>query len=232
MKFGFIGACTVAKTITHHVLPFGHEVLLSNNREPEIQSGIVAELGACASAGNPQEAADQDVVVLSVTWPSVPEALASILDWSSRILIDATNRIDPDDPSILGDLSGPPSSEIVADLAPGANAIKAFNTLPISWIDDTSPDGPRTVLFMSGDYAEDKKAQGEVLDQVGFAEVDLGGLAAKGDRQQQLAGPVHTEMVFAKVIGRFDVASQWRAFAEIGERVIAGSLQPTVKTIS
>lgn len=189
MKFGFIGAGVVAQTIARHVLPFGHEVLLSNSRGPDTLTDVVGRLGRGASAGTPQQAVDQDVVVLSVAWARVPEALAAIPDWSGRILIDATNRIDPYNPSDLGDLSGPTSSEIVAEQAAGASVIKAFNTIPMQWIDDASPEKPRTVLFISGDDASAKNALGAVLDEVGFAAVDLGTLAV-GGRQQQVGGPL------------------------------------------
>jgi hypothetical protein len=90
MKFGFIGAGVVAQTIARHVLPFGHEVLLSNSRGPDTLADVVSNLGRGPSASTPQQAADQDVVVLSVDWANVPRALASIPDWSDRTLIDAT----------------------------------------------------------------------------------------------------------------------------------------------
>ncbi|GGB36906.1 NADP oxidoreductase [Tistrella bauzanensis] len=189
MTFGFIGAGVVAQTIARHVLPFGHEVLLSNSRGPDTLADVVGSLGQGATAGTPQQAADQDVVVLSVDWANVPKALASIPDWSDRILIDATNRIDRNNPRDLGDLSGPTSSEIVADQAVGAKVVKAFNTIPMQWIDDASPDKPKTVLFISGDDAGAKTALGDVLEQVGFAVVDLGTLAI-GGRQQQIGGPL------------------------------------------
>ncbi|MBB4019491.1 putative dinucleotide-binding enzyme [Chelatococcus caeni] len=68
MKFGFIGAGVVAQTIARHILPFGHEVLISNSRGPATLAMVVRNLGRGASAGTPQQAAEQDVVVLSVEW--------------------------------------------------------------------------------------------------------------------------------------------------------------------
>ena len=182
MKFGFIGAGVVAQTIARHVLPFGHEVLLSNSRGPHTLGEIVKKLGQGASAGTP-------LVVLTVDWASVPEALSSVPDWSGRTLIDATNRIDRDNPRNLGDVGGRTSSEIVADHAAGARVVKAFNTVPMQWINDASPKKPRTVLFISGDDDQAKNVVGEVLEQVGFAAVDLGALAI-GGRLQQLGGPL------------------------------------------
>jgi NADP oxidoreductase coenzyme F420-dependent len=68
MRIGFIGAGGVAQTISRHVLPFGHRVLLSNTRGPESLAKLVKELGTGAEAGTPQQAAEQDLVVLAVMW--------------------------------------------------------------------------------------------------------------------------------------------------------------------
>lgn len=181
MKFGFFGAGVVAQTIARHLLPFGHEVVLSNSCGPATLDDVVERLGQGAVAGTPQQAAAQDFVVLSVDWPRVSDALASVPDWGGRILIDATNRLDRNNPRDLGDLSGPTSSEVVAAQAVGATVIKAFNSIPMKWIDDVSPDKPRTVLFVSGDDVGGKKMLSEVLEQIGFAAVDLGSLAIGAD---------------------------------------------------
>lgn len=189
MKFGFIGAGIAAQTIARHLLAIGHTVVLSNSRGAETLAEVVSNLGDGASAGTPQEAADQEVVFLSVGWANVPSALASVPDWSGRILIDATNRIEGNDLADLGDLSGPTSSEIVADHAPGAKVVKAFNTTPMSWIRNASPEAAKTVLFLSGDDVAAKEQVSDVLDAIGFAPVDLGTLAV-GGRVQQLGGPL------------------------------------------
>src|SRR6202020_2876154 len=133
MKIGFIGAGVVAQTISKHVLAVGHRVLLSNTRGPESLAKLVKELGPGAEAGTPQQAAEQDIVVLAVMCPHVEAALASVPDWQDRVLVDATNRIASMNPFSLGDISGPTSSEIVADQARGAKIVKAFNSVPMAW---------------------------------------------------------------------------------------------------
>jgi predicted dinucleotide-binding enzyme len=188
MRIGFIGASAVAQTISKHLLPYGHQVVLSNSRGPDSLASLVKELGPGAKAGTPQDAAEQDLVVLAVNWSSVQAALFSIADWKGRILVDATNRLASYSPLTLGDISGRTSSEIVADLAPGARVVKAFNSVPMSWISDFSPSKPRTLLCISGDD-EAKKPLKELLEQVGLACVDLGSLAV-GGRLQQLGGPL------------------------------------------
>jgi 8-hydroxy-5-deazaflavin:NADPH oxidoreductase len=189
MRIGFIGSGAVAQTVSKHVLPFGHRVLLSNTRGPDSIAKLVKELGPGAEAGTPQQAVEQDLVVLAVMWPHVESALATIPDWKGRVLVDATNRVASLSPFSLGDISGRTSSEIVADHAPGAKIVKAFNSVPMAWISDFSPSKSRTVLFVSGDDADVKKPINELIDQIGFELVDLGSLAV-GGRLQQLGGPL------------------------------------------
>src|ERR1700733_727591 len=189
MKIGFIGAGVVAQTISKHVLAVGHRVLLSNTRGPESLAPLVKELGPGAEAGTPQQATEQDIVVLAANWPNVQKALFSIPDWKGRILVDTTNRLAGFAPLTLGDISGRTSSEIVADLASGARVVKAFNSVPMAWISDFSSSKPRTVLFISGDDADAKKPVNNLIGEIGFESVDLGSLAF-GGRLQQLGGPL------------------------------------------
>jgi hypothetical protein len=119
----------------------------------------------------------------------VQTALFAVADWSGRILVDATNRVSSYKPLSLGDTSGRTSTEIVADLAPGARVVKAFNSVPMSWISDFSPSKLKTALFISGDDEDAKKPVHDLIEQVGFSAIDLGDLAT-GGRLQQLGGPL------------------------------------------
>ena len=67
MRIGFIGAGIVSQTISKHVLAVGHRVLLSNTRGPDSLVPLVKELGSGAEAGTPQQATEQDIVVLAAT---------------------------------------------------------------------------------------------------------------------------------------------------------------------
>lgn len=189
MKIGFIGAGPVAQTIAKHALSVGHQVVLSNSRGPESLAALVAELGSGAAAGTAKEAAEQDLVVLAVKWWNVQAALFSVGDWTGRILVDTSNRVASVQPLALGDITGRTSSEIVADLAPGAKVVKAFNTVPMSWISDFSSSKRKTAFFVSGDDAGAKKAVTDLIEDIGFYSLDLGSLA-EGGRLQQTGGPL------------------------------------------
>jgi 8-hydroxy-5-deazaflavin:NADPH oxidoreductase len=76
--------------------------------------------------------------------------------------------------------TGLTSSELVAQWAPGARLVKSISNMPMDWINDFSADRPRTVLFTSGDDAEAKHLVIDMLNDAGFAAIDLGSLAVGG----------------------------------------------------
>jgi len=186
MKIGFIGAGNVTRTFGRHLINAGHTVVVSNSRGPATLVDFVADLGPGAIAGTREQAAECDVVILATHWVNVPEALKGI-DWRGRILIDATNaHLDPPDISLAGvarsraALKGRTSSEIVAEMAVGARLVKSISNMPMAWIQDFSPNKPRTVIFASGDDTEAKQVVIELINSTGLVAIDLGSLAIGG----------------------------------------------------
>ena len=196
MKAGFIGAGNVASTFGRHLVIAGHTVVVSNSRGPETLADFVADLGPGALAGTKQQAAECDAVILATNWVGVADALKGI-DWRGRILIDATNaHLDPiPDISLEGvtrsraALKGRTSSEIVAEMAVGARLVKSLCNMPMIWIQDLSPNKPRTVFFTSGDDTEAKRLVIDLVNSTGFAAVDLGSLA-KGGAMYEVGSPL------------------------------------------
>jgi len=182
-RVGIIGAGRLGQAMARTGLRAGREVVLANSRGPDSLSSEVATLGDGATAGTVEEAAQDPIVVLAVPWPRVPEAVRS-LDWSGRIVIDATNDFDP------GDLDGRTSSEVVADLVAGARVVKAANTLGAAVLAaDPHEAGGRRVIFLSGDDADAKSEVAALFDDAGFSVIDLGGLR-DGGAMQQVHGPL------------------------------------------
>jgi 8-hydroxy-5-deazaflavin:NADPH oxidoreductase len=192
MNIGIIGAGGIGQAFAAHVARAGYEVIVSNSRDPESLAGLVRQLGPRAKAGTRQEAARADVVVVAVQWEHLRAALSDLPAWKGRILIDATNPVLQ--PGFrLAELNGGTSSEIVASLAPGARVVKVANTLLRAVLAaDPKQAGGRRVLFMSGDDAAAKADVSGILDKVGFATIDLGGLASGGRLQQFPGGPLPT----------------------------------------
>jgi predicted dinucleotide-binding enzyme len=193
MRIGFIGAGSVTKVMGRHLLNAGHTIAICNSRGPGTLGALIDELGPGAAAETKDQVARSDVVIIAVRWVQAEEALRGV-DWNGRILIDAMNA----HAELEGDTSlegvtksravlartGLTSSELVAQWAPGARLVKSISNMPMEWITDFSADKPRTVLFASGDDAEAKYLVIDMLNDAGFAAIDLGSLAAGGAMHQ------------------------------------------------
>jgi len=191
MKFGTIGAGTVALAFARQALAAGHQVVLSCRHGPESLAGKVAELGDGASAATVEKAASLDYVLLAVPWPKVEDALRGLPTWNGRVLIDATNPFSEYSPKlVLADLGDRGASEVVAALAPSARVVKAFNSIITDRFNEgPSKNGGRRVIFVSGDEAEPKEFIKGLIKSFGFEPIDLGGLVT-GGRLQQAGGPL------------------------------------------
>jgi len=173
---GIIGAGRLGQAMARTALRAGRRVVIANSRGPESLAAVASELGA--SAGTVDEAAAAGVVVIAVPWDQVPAAVHG-LQWNGQIVVDATNDWGADD------LNGRTSSELVADLVPGARVVKAGNTLGADVLgSDPHEAGGRRVIFVSGDDADAKADVVALFQDAGFAAIDLGGLATGGAMQQ------------------------------------------------
>ena len=179
---GIIGAGHIGQALARTARRAGRDVVIANSRGPASLEPVVAALGAGVSAGTVVEAAAADIVALAVPWPDVPAAVTG-LHWDGQTVIDATNAWN-------AELGGRTSSEIVADLVPGARLVKAANTLRADILGaEPHEAGGRRVIFLSGDDAAAKAAVIELFDAAGFFPIDLGDLVT-GGHMQQLGGPL------------------------------------------
>ncbi|MEW9584237.1 NADPH-dependent F420 reductase [Paraburkholderia sp. DGU8] len=191
MKIGFIGAGVVAQSIARSAIQAGHEVVLSARRGPQALVGIVAGLGPNASADTVQEVARLELVMLAVPWLQVPSALDRLPNWAGRILVDTTNPFTQYEPQlILADLGDKGASEIVAAHAPGARVVKAFNAIRMEhYHKGPKFHGGKRVIFVSGDHKDANAVVIGLVNDFGYAPVNLGDLVS-GGRMQQAGGPI------------------------------------------
>jgi predicted dinucleotide-binding enzyme len=191
MKIGIIGAGRMGQTLARLLVRVGYQVKLANSRDPESLAQVIADLGAGASAGTTEEVARfGDLIIIATRWDQIPSAV-SALRLEGKVVIDTTNnRIGPG-PEGLIDLGGRSSSQVVAELVPGAHLVKAFNHQPISALDGLplASSAERVALFISGDNSDAKELVSKLIRDIGGEPIDLGNLQ-RGGRLQGTGGPL------------------------------------------
>ena len=187
MKIGTIGAGNIAQAFVRHAAHAGYEVVISSKSGPAALTELAATLGPGVKARTVEEAAQADLVLLSVPWDAVADVLDRVPTWNNQILVDTTNAIQFPAFKPL-DLGEKTSSEIVAEQAPGARVVKGFNTLGAALLAASpSENGGQRVVVISGDDTAAKAQVLALINKMGFAGLDLGGLST-GGRLQQFGG--------------------------------------------
>jgi hypothetical protein len=199
MNIGIIGAGHIGGTAARLFVKAGHEVAVSNSRGPASLRSLATEIGPLAHAMRVDDAAGfGSVVLLAVPWRT-PEALPAPEFLAGKIVIDAMNPYGP--AGEILDLGTTTSSEEVRKRLPGARLVKAFNTIYYQHLATLANTGlasqDRYAIFVAGDDVEAKRAVAGLIEQIGFAPVDTGGLV-EGGRRQQPGSPIYNHPMTAK----------------------------------
>lgn len=174
MNIGVIGAGHIGGNCARQALHGGHKVMLSFARDRSGLDALAAELGA--SVGTPAEAvAFGDVVILSVPWAAIPEALTQAGDLTGKVVIDTTNQFG----SGPMPASGQTAASFNAGRMPGARYVKSFNTLTSGFQAQAAgrEGDDRVVQWIAGDDPEAKAVAAGLIEDMGYLPVDFGGTA-------------------------------------------------------
>jgi 8-hydroxy-5-deazaflavin:NADPH oxidoreductase len=171
MRIGIVGAGRIGGNCAAQFVKGGHEVKLSS-RDPSKLEPLAEEIGA-AGVGTPEEVAEfGEVVVLSVPWDGIDDALDRSGSLAGKIVIDTTNQ--------YGEVNPPPEGETAAQhnaaRMPGALYTKSFNTLTAAFQAEAAfrPEDQRLVQWVCGDDAVAKQVVMGLIADAGYAPVDLG----------------------------------------------------------
>ena len=176
MKIGVIGAGRIGGNCARQAVKGGHEVMLSFSRDPATLEALAGELGPSASVGTPAEAvAFGEVVILSVPWGVIPEALTQAGGLNGKVVIDTTNQFG----SGPMPQAGQTAAAFNAGRMPGARYVKSFNTLTSRFQEQAAErtGEERVVQWVCGDDAEAKALVAGLIEDMGYVPVDLGGTA-------------------------------------------------------
>lgn len=175
MRIAIVGPGNIGSNCARRFIRSGrHEVKLSFSRHPEELAELAGDLGDRASFGTPQDAVTYaDVIVLSVPWDIIPEALRQMGSLAGKIIIDTTNQFG----SHAQPSPGQTAAEFNASRMPGARYTKSFNTLTARFQREAAdrPKDQKVVQWICGDEEEAKRVVAELIEDAGYVPVDFGG---------------------------------------------------------
>jgi 8-hydroxy-5-deazaflavin:NADPH oxidoreductase len=173
MRVAVIGPGRIGGNIARLLAAADHEVTVSFSRDADVLRAKAEEIGATPAPAPDEAVHNAEIVVLSVPWSLVPEALRQVGPLADRILVDTTNQ--------FGSGPMPASGQTAAAFnrarMPGARYTKSFNTLTAAFQAETAHREPRIVQWMSGDDPDAKEVVAGLIRDAGYESVDLGGTA-------------------------------------------------------
>ncbi|MGX5828024.1 NADPH-dependent F420 reductase [Mesorhizobium sp. 43Arga] len=175
MNYAIIGFGAIGQALARAFARNNIQVSVAARRPLEAIAPLAKAIGPTVTASSLQDALKAQTVILAIPFSEIA-GLASTTNWNRKTVIDATNAIDFPDftPS---DLGGKFSSSIVQETLSGAQVVKAFNTIPAAILAQSpEEDGGRRVAFLSGDDPDARRDVSALIDDLGFAPMDLGSL--------------------------------------------------------
>ena len=176
MRIGIIGAGISGRAPAQLAVQHGHDVMLSNSRDPATLATVMIR---CKVGTSEQAAAFGQVVLLTMPFSNHTDIAPAPL--AGKMVLDATNYNPGRDQPIEALINGSKTaSELVAEHFKGAYVVKAFNVIPDKEIEkDVCPSGSpgRRALPIAGDASHAKATVTSLLDQLGFDVVDAGPLS-------------------------------------------------------
>ena len=128
MKIGILGSGNMGRSLGTLWAELGHEVFFGS-REASLARGVAQAAGHGCQGGTLDEAATFGAVVLHTARDVLPSAmLSSTAALEGKTLIDCNNGVVP--PGFAFEtIAGESLTERIAADVPGANVVKAFNTM-------------------------------------------------------------------------------------------------------
>lgn len=176
MNITIVGAGNMGAAFTQQLTRAGHKVTLTARNLEKAQAVAAANPGATAVVAA-QAAAQAEVVVLATGFGDAVAALKSLGDLRGKVVIDITNPLTAD---YMGLSIGHSTSaaEEIAKALPEAKVVKAFNTVFAQVLGEGAAfgQGQTVPVYFAGDDAAAKAKVQALIESIGFAPVDAGGL--------------------------------------------------------
>jgi predicted dinucleotide-binding enzyme len=176
MNITLIGAGNMGAGFAKQLTAAGHKVRVTSRDLTKAQALASTYPGATAVA--PAEAlGNSEVVIVATGFADAVPALKALGPLEGRVVVDITNPLTND---YMGLTLGFETSaaEELAKALPGAQVVKAFNTVLAQVLADgpVFANGQTVPVFYAGDDERAKQTVRALVESIGFQAVDAGGL--------------------------------------------------------
>jgi 8-hydroxy-5-deazaflavin:NADPH oxidoreductase len=196
MDITIIGTGKMAHGITKRALVGGHNVQLLGHTPGKAQ-GVAGEFDGSVQAGDPGAAIAGDVVVLAIPYGAIDDVLGTYgTHFAGKVVVDITNPVDFSTFSPMNVEAGSAAQE-VAEKAPDAKVVKAFNTTFAATLPAGKVGGQPLDVFIASDDEDAKAKVRQLVEDGGLRAVDAGPLA----RARQLEALAYLHMAVQQPLG-------------------------------
>jgi len=178
MRITFLGYGNVGAPLADHLQRLGHTVTLAAN-DPRSEGVQRAQARNAALAAVPpgQAVHDADVVFLATPFAANAEVIPPLAEaLAGKVLIDCTNPVGPGLSHGLGSVEA--GSQALQRMAPLARVVKAFTIYGYENFENSAYPGygVKPAMFFCGDHAAAKAMAADLIGQLGWEPLDVGGL--------------------------------------------------------
>lgn len=186
----------------------GKTDLMLGSRDPEAAKAFAASIGDAAVSAPAEAAARADIVIVALPYAAALDFVRST-DLSGKVVVDITNPLKPDFSGLTIGHTTSAAEELQA-AAPGAQVVKAYNTIFASLFDLPVDQTAAVPVFLAGNDEAAVAAVEKLVEASGFAAEKTGTL--DGARLVEPLGMLNIRLGFH--LGRGTaIAPAWTALA-------------------
>lgn len=199
MKYAIIGFGQIGQALARAFARSGIEVSVATTRDPQGFAADAAAVGPGIIPATLAGAVEADVIFLAVRFESHRDVAKALPAWQGKTIVDVTNTYGVS----AEEMGGPSSSRVVAQAFAGARLVRGFNHLAAAVLaQDPAVQGGRRVVFLASDDDGAAAEIGVLAEHLGFAPIQLGGLA-QGGLLVQTQGKHWGQLIFKDLV-KFD----------------------------
>jgi predicted dinucleotide-binding enzyme len=176
MNVTILGAGNMGSALVKQLTRAGHKVRVTARTGAKADAVAAANPGSVAVPVH-EALAESSVVIVATGYADAVPALRSLGSLAGKVVVDITNPLTAD---FMGLTIGHDTSaaEEIAKAVPGAEVVKAFNTLFAQVLAEgpAFADGQTAPVFIASDSERAKQTAKALVESIGFRPVDAGAL--------------------------------------------------------